>query len=618
MERIKQNFIKFRYKGILAIVFVFFVISFILFTELSGIRYTYAGTNLDFMPDESLVTKAEAVAKLQKNALFLYDGSKEDYKDIVDEFILIMNDMKIGRDEVDLSISPLPDFKNYEYVIIFLSDLEIFGNDVITLLNYVYDGGQVLFPLTLEKSPYTSVIEPALGILDSSYEYHMVDNIYVEPEFMLGGGKGFAVPNPYESARIVQLSDKVKVYASDKENNVPFVWKSNYGKGAFVVDNLGILEKAYRGFYTASLSLLTDVYLYPVINGACYYLDDFPSQIPSGNNEYILRDYGTSIREFYINIWWQDMMNAADTYGMKYTGLAIESYDDHVDGTTDAAPDTATFLNFGNMLLRKGGEIGYHGYNHQPLCLENSDYKGLYDYKTWESYSAMKKGFDHLIDFCDELFPDVEMSVYVPPSNLLSKEGRAMLAKEYPHIKTISGIYFKDTNLDFACTQEYDVGEDGIIDQPRIISGCDLTDYMKLASISELNLHLANNYFTHPDDALDPDRGAELGWHELYKKFILFLQWLYDAAPNIRNLTGSEMSAAVSRFVAVSPEREIFDDHMTVKIEGFYDEAHFLMRFNNKTPGEVKGGELTHYVGDIYLLCAQNDTVEITFKQVIE
>jgi len=614
LERIKQKFLNFRYKGILAIVFVFFVISFILFTELSGIRYTYAGTDLDFMPDEKVVTKAEAVTKVKKDALFLYDSSKEDYFDVLDEFMLIMNDMKIGRDEIDLSVSAVPDFYKYEYVIVFMSDLTPLGDDVITLCDYVYEGGQVLFPLTVEKNPYSSVIEHHLGILDSAYEYAVIGDIYVEPEFMLGGGKSFKVPNPYESARVLQLSNEAKIYAIDKENNIPLVWKTNYGKGAFVVDNLGLLEKAYRGFYTASLSLLTDVYLYPVINGACYYLDDFPSQIPSGNSTYIQRDYNTSIRDFYINIWWQDMMNLADKYGMKYTGLAIECYDDAVDGTTDATPDTGTFLNFGNMLLRKGGEIGYHGYNHQPLCFDNCDYQGIYDYKTWESYSAMKKAFDHLVDFCDELFPDVEMSVYVPPSNLLSKEGRALLVKEYPQIKTISGIYFDDAHLDFSCTQEYDVGEDGVIDQPRIISGCNLTDYMKLASISELNFHLANNYFTHPDDALDPDRGAELGWEELRRRFDSYLEWLYTATPNIRNFTGSEMSAAVSRFVAVSPNKTIEDDSMTVNIDGFYDEAYFIVRFNNKTPDEVKGGKLTHYVGDLYLLYAQSDTVNITFK----
>ena len=93
------------------------------------------------------------------------------------------------------------------------------------------------------------------------------------------------------------------------------------------------------------------------------------------------------------------------------------------------------------MLLRKGGEIGYHGYNHQPLAL-GRDYKGIYDYKAWQDYESMKKAFGHLVDFCDELFPDVNMSVYVPPSNLLAEEGREMLIKEFPQIKTLSGISF--------------------------------------------------------------------------------------------------------------------------------------------------------------------------------
>ena len=138
------------------------------------------------------------------------------------------------------------------------------------------------------------------------------------------------------------------------------------------------------------------------------------------------------------------MINFAYQYGVKYTGLAIESYDDLVDGTTGALPDTGTFLNFGNMLLRKGGELGYHGYNHQPLCLGNRDYKGHYNYKTWLSEQAMKTSFDHLVDLCKNLFPDADFALYVPPSNLLSDEGRAFLLKEYAQIKTISGIYFDD------------------------------------------------------------------------------------------------------------------------------------------------------------------------------
>ena len=92
----------------------------------------------------------------------------------------------------------------------------------------------------------------------------------------------------------------------------------------------------------------------------------------------------------------------------------------------------------------------------------------------------MKGAFDELTDFCDELFPDVKMQIYVPPSNLLSKEGRQFLLNKYPQIKTISGIYFEDDELDFSCTQEFDVSAGGIVDLPRIVSGCKLSEFMEL------------------------------------------------------------------------------------------------------------------------------------------
>lgn len=308
------------------------------------------------------------------------------------------------------------------------------------------------------------------------------------------------------------------------------------------------------------------------------------------------------------------MMNIADKYGIKYTGLAIECYDDAVDGTTDARPDTGTFINFGNMLLRKGGEIGYHGYNHQPLCFDNCDYKGIYTYKTWESESAMKKAFDHLVAFCKKLFPDVSMSVYVPPSNLLSKEGKEFLMKQYPQIQTFSGIYFEDDQLDFSLLQEFDTLENGVVEQPRLVSGCNMDDFMTLGAFSELNFHFVNSHFTHPDDALDPDRGAELGWEELKIRFHSYLSWLYGSAPCIRNFTSSEMSAAIQRFTGVSFEKEMTDNKMTISINDFYDEAQFMVRFNEQKPGTVEGAKITHLTGDLYLLQATKDTVTVSFQ----
>lgn len=615
MGRLKAKLENFRFKGVLAIALIFALIATILFVELSGVQFRYAHKQLSPLTSKNVVTKAQACKNLQKDTLLLYSHKDKPSALAYEQFSVILDDMKVGVATVDLAEESIPEFKDYSTIIVLFSDLSCVGETIIDICKWVYKGGNVLFPLTIDKNAYSSAIENKLGI-ESSYGYTYVESIYIEEDFMIGGGRAFQIPDAYESARTVQLNPETTVVHArmgDREG-VPLIWEASYGNGKFVVDNFGMCDKAYRGFFAASLSLLGDVYLYPVINGSTFYLDDFPSQIPDGNSTYISRDYGTTIRDFYINIWWPDMMNYSDKYGIKYTGLAIECYDDAIDGSTDATPDTGTFLNFGNMLLRKGGEIGYHGYNHQPLCLGNCDYQGIYDYKTWKNDAAMEKAFQHLVDFCDQLFPDVEMSVYVPPSNLLSKEGREMLLREFEEIRTLSGIYLPDDVLDFCLLQEFEVDSNGVVDQPRIISGCDLDDFMQLGALSELNFHYVNNHFTHPDDALDPERGAELGWEELSHRFENYLDWLYKSAPGIRNFTGSELSAAVQRFVAVAPHTEIGDEKMVITIENFYDDAQFMVRFNERKPGTVKGGKLTHLTGDLYLLEANKSTVTVLFE----
>ena len=106
--------------------------------------------------------------------------------------------------------------------------------------------------------------------------------------------------------------------------------------------------------------------------------------------------------------------------GYAYTGLVIEQYSDQVEGPFERNSDTQRYEYFGNMLLDAGGEIGFHGYNHMPLCLENFSYQGMYDsYKQWASYEDMRAALQELHDFCAQIFPQEEFQVYVPPVQYL-------------------------------------------------------------------------------------------------------------------------------------------------------------------------------------------------------
>ena len=600
----------FPFKSMLVILCVFMMMAVVLFAERSGIQYTEKNRKVAYLDREEVVTEQTAVKSLPKTCLVIRNSADEASEQAWTQFQQIFKDMKVGTDVVDLkSDSVIPDYDEYETVVVLLSDISPLKEKLLELCDWVSEGGNALFAMTLQKTAYTSIIEQKLGIISSGYENTVVDSIYFEPDFMLGGGQAYEITDPYDSAWSVQLSEQAKVHAQvEDENGQPVIWENQYGKGKFVVDNFGLYEKAVRGFYAASYSLLTDVGIYPVINGSAFYLDDFPSPVPNGDGTYVKRDYEMSISDFYMNVWWPDMLELASDHGIHYTGVMIENYEDATDGTIEKQKDTKRFEYFGNMLLHQGGELGYHGYNHQPLSLSNTDYGDVLPYGTWKNQSAMKKAVKELVRFGDEIFPSTSMSVYVPPSNVLSAEGRRMLAKEFPQIRTIASNYFTGG---FAYVQEFEVAEDGIVEQPRIISGAIIDSYMKMAALSELNMHFVNSHFIHPDDLLDEDRGAALGWEKLKGNLSNYMDWLDDSAPSLRQLTGSELSGAIQRYGAVTFTKTVTDQAIRLELDNFYDEVYFMVRINEGTPGEVSGGKLTHLTGNLYLLKAKEPTVII-------
>ena len=150
-----------------------------------------------------------------------------------------------------------------------------------------------------------------------------------------------------------------------------------------------------------------------------------------------------------------------------------------------------------------------------------------------------------------------------------------------------------------------------MIATPRIISGYIIDSYMELAALSELNFHYVNSHFQHPDDVLDIDRGAQLGWEKLKNRLDGYAEWLYSAAPDIRNLTGSEMAGAVQRYYFLDTKMEKTDGGVKISLTNFRDEAWLFVRINEGVPGEVTGGTLTEVAEDLYLLNAQEREIMI-------
>lgn len=600
-----------KFKIVLISLGVLVLVAYVLFLDNYGIDYTIQHPITDELP-QSFIDKKLDKDEIKTTCLLLRDSTQENSELFTNHVDDVLSIMRVGFDTVDLAHEPLPDVKNYSTVVIVFQNLEVLGDRISEICDWVeYDGGGVMLYCTPDASPVFRYLAPKLGIDEGGVSYSEIKGMIISDGFMLGGD-GFKLHwgEPMPTALSINLQPDAEIFIeSDDSAPVPLLWRYNYGKGRFVVNNHGLTDKASRGLISSAYTLLEDVSMHPVINASVFFLDDFPSPVPMGDGEYIRKEYGRDISSFYSSVWWPEMLEFCDIYGIKYTGLVIEDYDDKVDGTFPRQNDTERFTHFGSMLLDYGGEIGIHGYNHQPICFTGFKYDDNMDYNSWPNEDNVETAMKEVKDFIHELFPEVKPQVYVPPSNVLSEEGRAMFKEKFPFIKTIASLYLES---EVGYSQEFEIADDGVVEFPRIVSGAILDQYMYWDAINCLNLYYVNSHFIHPDDVLDIDRGAELGWSVLRDNLDKFMNWLFTSAPNIRSLSGTEASNATERFDVLTYEKTVNKDgDITIRFDGYYDEAFMMLRFNSGTPREVLGGNIEHISGDFYLLTVNSDIITI-------
>lgn len=618
-QHIRDRAGRFRWMGLLVVWAVFIVMAAVLLVERAGVQYSAGQHKLGMLAANDAVPASSAIFGQKPTCLVITDSDQAGVEDVKEQFDQILLDMKIAHRDVDIATDgadAIPSLTSFDRVIVLMPSLDGLGTHLTDLMSWVSAGGSLMLAMPPDNSSYLQVIASKLGIESAGYDYVKAESIVPSEDFMLGGGERYEFSDPFDSSLSVSLRETAHVWARTGDAGTPLIWSNDCGSGHTVVCNIGIYDKVMRGFYASAISLLGDATAYPVINSAVFYLDDFPSPVPSGDGTYIKRDYGLSIADFYTKVWWPDLQKLAQKYGIRYTGVMIENYEDAVNQTEPARqPDTTQFRYFGGMLLQMGGELGFHGYNHQPLALWDTDYGTLYDYKTWKNKETLVASLNELIAFQDEVLPNAHGSVYVPPSNILSVRARKLIGTDVPRIKTIASTYFED-GTDLPYVQEFGVASDGIVEQPRIVSGGMVDDsYMRLAAVSELNMHYVSTHFMHPDDLLDPDRGAKEGW-EIYKGGLVdYLEWLTKSAPDLRRQTGSECSGAIQRFSSVTVSVNTSADAWTLSLGNFHDEAWLMFRANNGEPGAVMGGELTHLTGNLYLLKANDKTLTIERKE---
>ena len=587
-------------------------VAVLLFVERSGITQEVSAETMQFLPQEVLIQEKSIP---EKRYLLLVDSGYFGYSGDITEAEFVLNSMCIGYDLVDVAIDDLPDVNKYENILIMVPDLMKIGEEIFSICDWVYDGGNVAFLVAPYSSAALDAISSKFGVINTSLGYTDVTGMKIETDIMPGSrDKIFNDEVINGSALLVQLDSKCKIHMrSTDQKSTPLLWERPYGEGKFVFNNSDILlEKVSRGLLTAVYTLLEDVFAYPVINASMFFIDDFPSPVPQGVDERIMDQYGYDISGFYTNVWWPDMVRLSEKYGLKYTGLVVETYNDTVVPPFEDNLDVERYRYFGGMLLNMGGELGLHGYNHMSLVLEDFDYMGKVNYIKWRSTEDMASAMKNLLNFSESLFPDNKFMTYVPPSNILSEDGYQMIVKNFPQIKIISGVYH---NENYEYVQEFDIDKYGIFNLPRIISGCLNDNYDHWAAINEVMFHYVNSHFLHPDDVLDDNRGGKEGWNYLIKSFEKYLKGLYTSAPGLRNMTSQQAAKALQRYDNLMVNQELRDKKLYLNLEGFYDEAYLILSVEDGTPGLIQGGSVEHICGNLYLLHATSNEVIVMIEE---
>jgi len=595
---------------------VLIFLSFALFIERKGISYTVShkpASFLDPMQEDEQFTPTEDV---DPEILVLFDSG-----DIVGDtsystVAATLDNMAIPYKAVDLDDTFEISIYDHRAIIISLVELARIDFLLDELMQWVEDGGKLMFAIRPENTAALSLVAPDLGIADLGKGLTKVNGIEFIDNVLPGtAGMQFGLDYMKHTSLPVTLSDSADLLAVSADGKGhPLIWTISHGEGRIVFINSDqYIDKPSRGLIGAAFSRLYDTFIHPVINASVFYIDDFPAPFPEGKDEKIFSQFNRDIQSFYLNVWWPDMQTLKEKYKLEYSSVVIETYSYQIEPPFKyTAKQDEIFQYFGGLILRDGGEVGLHGFNHIPLCKKEDGKNQVLDYPVWKSTEDMQAAVRELQAFTLSKLPDAPVHMYVPPSNMLCDEARGWLPEVLPNLKIIASIYLPDAKIP-GYVQEFEEAPDGVIEFPRIASGYAPDNFMYWAAANEMWLHYTAGHFVHPDDVLDSYRSKDLSWTDMRETLDEYLLWLYSAMPNVRNLTASEGGMAVQRYARVMPSYECSLEGCQVDLENFYDEAWFLMH-TGRTPIRVINGDFSRVGEDRFLIEALSNRIFIEFE----
>ncbi|MGY5351268.1 DUF2194 domain-containing protein [Wenyingzhuangia sp. IMCC45533] len=353
------------------------------------------------------------------------------------------------------------------------------------------------------------------------------------------------------------FTDKVTVFgtAIDKAE-YPIFTQNKFGKGTTIYYNTDFeYPKKERGLLFTPIAIAMQGIPYPVANVSTVFLDDFPSPVYDNIAEPIKTEFGLSNADYVKDIWWPDMAHLADSLQLKYTAVTVFDYGTNIKppylftewdrmkvqngSTTLPIPEYLS-----KEVVRKGHELGFHGYNHVSLLQQ--DWSNNSDLMTAGVMNAAKKWKVSGIG-------KLPVS-YIPPTNLIDSVGVNALVKGMPSLQYMCSLYLGDVKE--GGDREYDAEpyNKQLFGYPRVSSGFYVSKEVAYNIFSTYLYTGIWSHFVHPDDVYQIPGEQTLGEHgDFDYRNSLGMNWkTYDTQKNQNGLL-QEFAGFLKKFKSEFP-----------------------------------------------------------------
>ncbi|MCL6570102.1 MAG: DUF2194 domain-containing protein [Bacillus sp. (in: Bacteria)] len=478
------------------------------------------------------------------------------------------------------------DFSAYTGIIIATEDLSKL-TQINQLIDYTEQGGSLFFAVRPSPSSTLSAIYQTLGIVELGDFIQTNGLELATPLLSSDGHTSFDSQSIQNSSLSIRLNKEVNMLATSSEG-VPLLWEKDLNKGKLVVFNGSMLnDYSNRSLFIKALTMMTDEFIYPIINAKVTAIEGFPFPIPNGLAQALVDSKSLSTRDFYGNQWWLEILRLEAKYDLNYSAGYVVSYD------TDFIPfkpqqyseNQEDLASFGKELVKMGGELAIQSYSDRPLSTEKTS-------RVLTLVKDMKNRINHALPG----YPVISM---IPPDDPFQLGNYQTIFTNMPEIKTV-----------LANTEAVQLYGDTVI-LPKTIVGYDLNTKSEWVMQNEL---FASGYYAQ---AITPQYFLEkdTSFHESMQEFQRTQEIIQTDVPWLKGLTLTKTHSKAKAYL----QTEIFEERTEKGIK-FYSSALIESQsFFFKTTKQItytENCDVKKIAKNLYLIEATQSNFEIGLEEL--